>query len=108
MRSPFPSRTLHLAAALLAWLGAGLVAADAKDIVIHAGRLLDGIDSRPQTEVSIVVHDDRIVAVTPGFVTPAGAEIIDLSQATVMPVSSIATSISPRCCRASRTPPNTG
>lgn len=83
--SSIPSRTLRLAAALLAWFGPGLVAADANDIVIHAGQLLDGIDSKPQSQVTIVIHDDRIVAVTPGFVTPAGAEIIDLSQATVMP-----------------------
>jgi imidazolonepropionase-like amidohydrolase len=80
---------LRLAATLLAVLGPGGIAlanaAPAKEIVIHAGTLLDGIGSEPQHAVSIVVHDDRIVAVTSGFVSPAGAEIIDLSSATVMP-----------------------
>ena len=35
--------------------------------------------------VSIVVRADRIVDVQDGFVTPAGARIIDLSRSTVMP-----------------------
>jgi imidazolonepropionase-like amidohydrolase len=57
----------------------------AKDIVIHAGTLLDGVSDRPRPQVSILVRDDKIVAVEPGFTTPAGAEIVDLSGATVMP-----------------------
>jgi imidazolonepropionase-like amidohydrolase len=59
--------------------------ADAGDWVIHAGALLDGSGQPPRHEVSIVGHDDRIVGVEPGYVSPAGAEVIDLSQATVMP-----------------------
>jgi imidazolonepropionase-like amidohydrolase len=82
---PVVSLTLRLAAALFALVGAGAVAVEAKDVVVHAGSLLDGIDAKPQHEVSIVIHDDRIVAVKPGFVTPEGADIIDLSSATVMP-----------------------
>jgi imidazolonepropionase-like amidohydrolase len=31
------------------------------------------------------VHDEKIIAVQAGFTTPAGAEVIDLSDATVMP-----------------------
>ncbi|MDI1336936.1 MAG: amidohydrolase family protein [Lacunisphaera sp.] len=57
----------------------------AKDLVIHAGTLLDGVSAVPQHKVSILVHDDRITAVAPGFQAPAGAEIIDLSSQTVMP-----------------------
>jgi imidazolonepropionase-like amidohydrolase len=56
----------------------------AKDIVIHAGRLVSG-DDDPRTQVSILITDDRITAVQPGFVTPPGAQIIDLSQSTVLP-----------------------
>jgi imidazolonepropionase-like amidohydrolase len=57
----------------------------AGDIVIHAGTLLDGVSDLPRHEVSIVIRDDKILSVEPGFVAPAGAEIIDLSSATVMP-----------------------
>jgi imidazolonepropionase-like amidohydrolase len=57
----------------------------AGDIVVHAGRLIDGVDKTPRTNVSILIHDDRIVGVEPGFATPAGAEIIDLSKSTVLP-----------------------
>jgi len=57
----------------------------AKDWVIHAGTLLDGSSATPHEQVSILVHDDKITTVVSGFVSPAGAEIIDLSGATVMP-----------------------
>lgn len=60
-------------------------AAAAKDVVIHAGRLIDGVSAAPREKVSILVHDDRIVSVEPGFTTPKGAEVIDLSSATVLP-----------------------
>ncbi|CAN5224253.1 amidohydrolase family protein [soil metagenome] len=59
--------------------------ANAKDIVIHAGTLIDGISAGPAHHVSILIHDDRIAGVQPGFQTPAGAEVIDLSNATVLP-----------------------
>lgn len=57
----------------------------AKDVVIHAGRLIDGVGAAPRQQVSILIHDDRITAVQPGFTAPAGAEVIDLSNATVLP-----------------------
>ncbi len=57
----------------------------AKDVVIHAGTLIDGVSETPRQQVSILIRDDRIVSVTPGFQTPAGAEVIDLSTATVLP-----------------------
>lgn len=59
--------------------------AQAADVAIHAGRLIDGIGSAPKSKVTILVHDDRIVSVTPGFTQPAGASVIDLSNATVLP-----------------------
>jgi len=70
---------LALSLALLA------TSAPAKDIVIHAGALLDGVSPGARTNVSILIKDDRITAIQPGFVEEAGAEIVDLSQATVMP-----------------------
>jgi imidazolonepropionase-like amidohydrolase len=60
-------------------------AAQAEDVVIHAGRLLDGLSKTPRTQMSIVIHDDRVVSVQPGYTTPAGARVIDLSNATVLP-----------------------
>jgi len=68
-----------LALALLA------TSAPARDVVIHAGTLLDGVAATPRHNVSILIHDDRITAVEPGFTTPAGAEVIDLSGQTVLP-----------------------
>jgi imidazolonepropionase-like amidohydrolase len=57
----------------------------AKDIVVHAGTLLDGLSATPRHEVSIVIKDDKITDIQPGYVSPTGAEIVDLSKATVMP-----------------------
>lgn len=59
--------------------------AAAKDIVIHAGRLIDGTGAPPRTQVSILIKDEKITGVQAGFVNPPGAEIIDLSKATVLP-----------------------
>lgn len=57
----------------------------AKDLVIHAGRLIDGVSKTPRTEVSILIKDDRITGVQAGYVTPPGAEVIDLKSGTVLP-----------------------
>jgi imidazolonepropionase-like amidohydrolase len=57
----------------------------AKDLVIHAGTLIDGLADAPRHQVSIVIHDEQIVAVQPGFTSPAGAQVIDLASATVLP-----------------------
>jgi len=53
--------------------------------VIHAGRLIDGVADKPQSEMSVFVHDDKIIAVEKGFKNPPKTEIIDLSDATVLP-----------------------
>jgi imidazolonepropionase-like amidohydrolase len=57
----------------------------AADTVIHAGTLIDGVSSAPRRNVSIMIHDDKITSVENGFKTPAGAQIVDLSTATVLP-----------------------
>jgi imidazolonepropionase-like amidohydrolase len=59
--------------------------AGARDIVVHAGTLIDGAGKAPSHQVSILIHDDRIVAVQAGFHSPTGAEVVDLSHETVMP-----------------------
>ena len=71
------------AAVILGVASAG--AAAARDVVIHAGRLIDGVSKTERAQVSILIHDDRIVGVESGYVTPAGAEVIDLTGATVLP-----------------------
>jgi imidazolonepropionase-like amidohydrolase len=76
-------KTTTSALALCAVLIAGT--AWAGDVVVHAGTLIDGASDKPRRGVSILIHDDRITGVKDGFVTPAGAQVIDLSQATVMP-----------------------
>ncbi len=75
-------RLLGASAALLA---ASASQALAKDVVIHAGHLIDGVTKTERDQVSILIHDDRITAVQPGFVSPAGAQVIDLSNQTVLP-----------------------
>ncbi len=75
--------SFNLAAALVALgLASG---ARAADVVIHAGSLLDGISATPRHQVSIYIHDDRITGIEDGFTTRAGAEVVDLSTATVLP-----------------------
>jgi imidazolonepropionase-like amidohydrolase len=60
-------------------------AAAAKRIAIRAGRLIDGKSDTPISNALIVIEGDKIVSVTPGGRAPAGAEVIDLSRATVLP-----------------------
>jgi len=73
------------AAAFVATTALLVAPAAAQDVVIHAGRLIDGVSKSERSNVSIVIHDDRIVRIEPGFVIPEGAEIIDLSKSTVLP-----------------------
>lgn len=77
-------RNLLLGVAILSAAFFGTMV-QARDLVIHAGTLLDGVSRSPKYQVSILVHDDRITNVVAGFVKPAGAKIIDLSGETVMP-----------------------
>lgn len=71
------------AAGLVLALMAGT--ASARDMVIHAGRLIDGTGAAPREKVSILIHDDRISGIEAGFVAPAGTEVVDLSNETVLP-----------------------
>ena len=78
-------RMRALAAGLCACLVAGVGGAQARDLVIHAGVLLDGVSAMARPKMSILVHDDRIVSIEPGYLTPRGAEVVDLTHDTVMP-----------------------
>jgi len=56
-----------------------------KKIAIRAGRLIDAKSDAPITNALILIEGDKIVSVTRGGTAPAGVEIIDLSNATVLP-----------------------
>jgi imidazolonepropionase-like amidohydrolase len=53
--------------------------------VIKAGRLIDGRGGAPVANAVIVIEGERITAVGASVPVPAGARIIDLSRATVLP-----------------------
>ncbi|MFN1835390.1 amidohydrolase family protein [Balneola sp. MJW-20] len=62
------------------------ISASAQRTIIHAGTLIDGKSDRAMTNMSIVVEENRIVAMSEGFMTgDDGDRIIDLRDKTVMP-----------------------
>jgi imidazolonepropionase-like amidohydrolase len=54
-------------------------------IAIRAGRLIDGKSEAPIANALILIEGDHIVSVTTAATPPAGVQVIDLSQATVLP-----------------------
>jgi imidazolonepropionase-like amidohydrolase len=82
------SAALLFIAALPAFAQSGAAQAPAaakpaRQLVIHAGRLLDVRTGQYQTDVYIAVEGDRITAV--GTSAPANVPVIDLSSQTVLP-----------------------
>jgi imidazolonepropionase-like amidohydrolase len=57
----------------------------ARKIAIRAGRLIDGKGDTPIANALILIEGDKIAAISAGGTAPAGAEVIDLSKATVLP-----------------------
>src|SRR4029077_12107114 len=57
----------------------------AKRIAIRAGRLIDGKSEAPIINALILIEGDKIVSVSAGGNAPADADLIDLSQHTVLP-----------------------
>jgi imidazolonepropionase-like amidohydrolase len=78
-------RNLLAAAGFASLLALSAGPAAARDLAIHAGRLIDGTGKAVQEKVTILVHDDRITGIEAGFTAPRGAEVIDLSGSTVLP-----------------------
>ena len=61
-------------------------AADTSGVIaIKAGRLIDGRGGAPVTNAVVLVRGERIQAVGANLPIPAGARVIDLSGATVLP-----------------------
>jgi imidazolonepropionase-like amidohydrolase len=54
-------------------------------IVIRAGRLFDARSGAMLTNQVVIIRGDRIAEVGSGVSIPSGANVIDLSNATVMP-----------------------
>jgi imidazolonepropionase-like amidohydrolase len=54
-------------------------------VAIRAGKLIDGKSEKPLENALIVIEGDRIASVVAGGSAPAGADVIDLSKATVLP-----------------------
>jgi imidazolonepropionase-like amidohydrolase len=62
-----------------------LAASANAQIVIKAGTLIDGTSSAPKKNQTIVIRGNRIESVGSDVAIPAGAKMIDLSNATVLP-----------------------
>ena len=60
-------------------------AAKVKTVVVHAGHLLDVKTGKMLSNQTIVIQGDRIASVGSDAQVPAGAQVVDLSNATVLP-----------------------
>jgi imidazolonepropionase-like amidohydrolase len=58
---------------------------EARKIAVRCGRLIDGNSANVIANAVILIEGDRIAAVGRDLKIPAGAEVIDLSRATVLP-----------------------
>ncbi|MEV6850495.1 amidohydrolase family protein [Actinoplanes sp. NPDC051411] len=66
-------------------MGAARVTGRPRLLAIRAGALFDGVSETLMAEPVLVADGARIVAVGPAIVPPAGAEIVDLPGATLLP-----------------------
>ena len=54
-------------------------------IVLKAAHMFDAVDGKLRSDATIVVQGERIVSVTGASAIPAGAQVIDLGDATLLP-----------------------
>jgi imidazolonepropionase-like amidohydrolase len=87
MKTPRWGVALAALCAALLWLAParGQSPALAVDTAVQAGRLIDGTSTTVRGRATVLVKGDRVVAVEDGWQAPAGARVIDLRTATVMP-----------------------
>jgi len=78
-------RHICVALTMTFFLGAVSAAQTPHQIAIRAGKLIDGKSEKPIENALIVIEGDKILSVTSGGTVPAGAEVIDLSKAAVLP-----------------------
>ena len=74
----------NFAAATLLLASSTLFAAD-NVIAIKAARLIDGTGAAPRANAVVIVTNDRITSVGSNSPIPAGATVIDLGDATLLP-----------------------
>src|SRR6202790_2639293 len=66
-------------------IAAGLASAQSRPIVIKAARMFDGVSDRVVSPGLVVVLGERIRGVGAKAEIPAGSEVIDLGDATILP-----------------------
>ncbi len=74
-----------LAVAAVASAQESAAPATKKSVAIRAGKLIDGKSDAAISNALILIEDGKITSVTPGGSPPAGVDVIDLSNATVLP-----------------------
>lgn len=79
------SRCLFFAFLFVCLTAAFAQEAKPKVTAIKAGRLIDGISSTVINNAFIIIEGDKIIAVGSDVKVPAGAEVIDLKNSTVLP-----------------------
>src|SRR5436190_23406141 len=89
-RNRMRRRLLTLTAAVFTTLAAAASAQDAPPapppaLVLEAAHLFDGVDGRLQSPGLVVVEGGRITGVGPDAAVPAGARVLDLGDATLLP-----------------------
>ena len=88
MRGKQSAAVIAITAILLFVTGAGQAqekSKAAKRIAIRAGRLIDGKSDAALANALIVIEGEQIVSVSASGTAPAGMDVIDLSNATVLP-----------------------
>jgi imidazolonepropionase-like amidohydrolase len=78
-------RPIASALGALAFLVAASALSASPVIVVKAARLIDGRGGPPMTPAMVRIEGDRIVEVAPSLAIPAGARVIDLGGATLLP-----------------------
>jgi len=73
------------AAAIFALLAGSVPATDASPTVVKAARLIDGRGGPPLSPAMVLVEGDRVAQVGSSVAVPAGARVIDLGGATLLP-----------------------
>jgi imidazolonepropionase-like amidohydrolase len=76
--------TLRAALTLFAGLAVA-VPATAETILLRPARVFDGVNPQPHEGWSVLVDGDKIAAAGPNLAAPAGAKVIDLPGATLLP-----------------------
>src|SRR4051812_48399780 len=80
-----PPVSKHAAAAVLVLGFFATIGAQEPTILVRAGRLFDARTGSILTNQSILIRGERIADVGANITAPAGARVVDLSRATVLP-----------------------